>query len=276
MTSSFHPESRLPLAGALSDLIGPDDPPPYEVLNPEGSAALLLVCDHASRAIPTALGRLGLPEQMLDRHIAYDIGAGDLTRMLAGRLDAPAVLAGYSRLLIDVNRQPGDPQSILEESDGIPIPGNIGLADSELEARAQAFHWPYHYAVDRIFAQLRRRGPEPILFSIHTFTPSLGGRNRLWDIAVLWNRDPRIAVPMLDLLRRYENLKVGDNEPYSGKEIAYTLNLHAGAAGLAHAAVEIRQDHCETVDELERWSDILGEALARLLRMDNLHKVEQF
>jgi predicted N-formylglutamate amidohydrolase len=114
------------------------------------------------------------------------------------------------------------------------------------------------------------------LFSIHTFTPSFGGRDRLWDIGVLWNRDPRMAVPLLDLLRRHDNLRVGDNEPYSGKEIAYTLNLHAASAGLPNAAVEIRQDHCETEGELWRWTHILGESLERILQMDHLHTVEMF
>ena len=259
-----------------SALISPDDPPPFEVVNPDGTAPILLVCDHASRALPASLGRLRLPPEMLERHIAYDIGAADITRMLAGRLDAPAVLAGYSRLLIDVNRQPGDPQSILAESDGIPIPGNIGLSAAEQEARARLFHRPYHLAIDTVFARLRRRGPEPLLFSIHTFTPSFGGRDRLWDIGVLWNRDPRMAVPLLDLLRAHDSLRVGDNEPYSGKDIAYTLNLHAGSAGLPNAAVEIRQDPCETARELERWSQILGESLERVLKMDHLHKIENF
>ncbi len=257
-------------------MIGPDDPPPYEIINPDGSAPILLVCDHASRVLPAAVGRLGLPEEALERHIAYDIGAADLTRMLAGRLDAPAVLAGYSRLLIDVNRQPGDPQSIVNASDGIAIPGNNALSEAEQEMRARLFHWPYHHAIDRVFAHLRRRGPEPLLFSIHTFTPSFGGRDRLWDIGILWNRDPRIAVPLLDLLRKHADLHVGDNEPYSGREIAYTLNLHAGAAGLPNAAVEIRQDHCEIVEELRRWTDILGDSLEAVLRMNHLHKIEMF
>ena len=261
---------------ALPTLIGPDDPPPFEVFNAEATAPILIVCDHASRAFPAAMNNLGLDEVALGRHIAYDIGAAALTRLLAERLDAPAVLAGYSRLLLDCNRQPGDPQSILEASDGTVIPGNRELTLAEREARARCFHWPYHHAIDKAFARLRLIGPEPLLFSVHTFTPTLGGKDRFWDLGVLWNRDPRIAVPLIDLLRQHEGLNVGDNEPYSGKEIAYTINLHAGAAGLANAAVEIRQDHCETREELMRWADILGDALERILTMDNLHKVELF
>ncbi len=270
-------ESDPPLGASVSSpLIGADEPPPFEIVNAEGRAPLLLVCDHASNRIPTALGNLGLDAALLRRHIAYDIGAADLTRLLSRRLDAPAVLAGYSRLIIDCNRQPGDPQSILEESDGVPIPGNVGLSEAEQAARAETFHWPYHHAIDSVFARRRRQGPEPVLFSIHTFTPTFGGQDRFWDLGVLWNRDPRVAVPLIDLLRRADRLHVGDNEPYSGKEIAYTINLHAGAAGLPHAAIEVRQDHCEAMAELERWAELLGDALAAILAMGTIHRVEHF
>lgn len=257
-------------------LIGPGDPPPFEIVNAGGRAPVLLVCDHASNRIPAAMQQLGLGDDAFERHIAYDIGALALTRLLSLQLDAPAVLSGYSRLLIDCNRQPGDPQSIPEVSDGVLVPGNAALEEPEQVARAESFHWPYHHAIDKVFAHLRRVGPEPLLFSIHTFTPSLGGQERFWDIGVLWNRDPRIAVPLIDLLRRHPNLNVGDNEPYSGKDIAYTINLHAGSAGLANAAVEVRQDHCETKGKLERWAQILGDALRTISAMDNLHVVEHF
>jgi predicted N-formylglutamate amidohydrolase len=269
----------MPLAETervVQSLIGPYDPAPFEIYNPEGTAPILFVSDHASRAIPQSMNTLGLDRTALGLHIAYDIGAAELTRMLARRLNAQAVLSGYSRLLIDCNRQPGDPQSILEISDGVMIPGNQNLSDADQVARAETFHWPYHHAIDAAFAQLRRNGPEPMLLSVHTFTPSLGGEDRFWDLGVLWNRDPRLAVPLIDLLRQHRGLLVGDNEPYSGKEIAYTINLHAGSAGLANAAIEVRQDHCETEEELTRWADIFGEALEKLLAMGNLHKVECF
>jgi predicted N-formylglutamate amidohydrolase len=258
------------------DLIGPDDPPPFTLHNPDLVRPILLVCDHASRAVPRALGSLGLDDDALNRHIAWDIGAAELTRRLADRLGAPAVLAEYSRLVIDLNRQPGDPESIVTASDGIRIPGNVGLSTAEQEARAETFHWPYHHAVDRAFARLRRAGPEPLFFSVHTFTPSLRGEDRQWDLGVLWSRDPRIAVPLIEILRETEGLHVGDNEPYSGKDIAYTLNLHAGAAGLAHCAIEVRQDHCERDAGIDRFADLLAAALERILAMPNVHRVEQF
>lgn len=257
-------------------LIGAEDPSPFELINPYATPPLLLVCDHASRTIPAALAGLGLDRQALDRHIAWDIGAAPLTRALARRLEAAAVLAGYSRLVIDVNRQPGDPQSIVESSDGTVIPGNRALGIAELAARAETFHWPYHHVVDQAFARLRRIGPEPVLVSVHTFTPCLGGAPRPWDVGILWNHDPRLAVPLIDLLRREPGLCVGDNEPYSGRELAYTLNLHAGAAGLPNAAIEVRQDHCATETGVARWAELLAGVITRILRMPHLHRIVEF
>lgn len=265
-----------PQRQACAGLLQPGDPEPFTVLNAKAEAPILLVCDHASNEIPAALGRLGLQPSDLERHIAYDIGAATLTRLVAGHLDATAVLAGYSRLAIDCNRQPGDPHSILVVSDGTPIPGNAGLSDEAQAARAEAVHWPYHHSIDQAFARLRRLGREPLFFSIHTFTPSLGGEDRLWDAGVLWNRDPRVAVPLLRGLREDPALHIGDNEPYSGRDIAYTLNLHAGAAGLPHAAIEVRQDHCEDVNDLARWAARLAAVLQRILAMPNIHRVEYF
>lgn len=257
-------------------VLGPDDPPAFDLLNPDATTPLLFVCDHASRTIPAGLCQLGLAADALDRHIAWDIGAASLTRALAQRMNAPAVLAGFSRLVIDVNRQPGDPQSIVSMSDHTPIPGNQELSLAEQSARAEAIHWPYHHAVDQALARLRRAGPEPLFISVHTFTPTLGGMARPWDVGVLWNHDPRVAVPLLDLLRKQDGLQVGDNEPYSGRELAYTLNLHAGAAGVPHAAIEVRQDHCAEGAMVTRWADLLTAALTAILRMPHLHRIAEF
>lgn len=268
--------TQAPPDNGILRCLGDGDPPPYQIINGEATTPILLICDHASQAIPFVLGRLGLEDDALRRHIAYDIGAAALTRLLATRLDAPAVLCGYSRLVIDCNRPPGDPQSILEVSDGTVIPGNVGLSAAQQEARAEAVHWPYHHAIENTFTRLRRLGPEPILFSVHTFTPSLAGEDRLWDLGVLWHRDPRVAVPLISLLREEDGLTVGDNEPYSGLELAYSLDLHAGSSGLANVAIEVRQDHCTTSEELERWADLLAAVLRKIMAMPGVHTIGSF
>ena len=270
------PGPDLTLPGFTSPLIGPGDPPPYEVLNPDGASSVLLICDHASPAIPAAMNDLGLDADALGRHIAFDSAAAAVTRSLSRRLDAPAVLAGYSRLLIDMNRQPGDPESILELSDGTPVPRNRGLSEEEEAGRAEDFFWPYHRAIAAVMAHLWRRGPAPALFSVHTFTPSLDGEDRRWDAGVLWNRDPRLALPLIRKLRRRDDLRVGDNEPYSGREKAYSIDLHAAAAGLPNCAVEIRQDHLGTPQGAVHWADILGDALDGILTMETVRRVEHY
>jgi predicted N-formylglutamate amidohydrolase len=269
--------SDFPEAPAAT-LIGENDPPAFTVLNPEGKASMLLVCDHAAPAMPQQMDHLGLDESTLDKHIAWDIGAAEVTRRLSQKLDAAAVLAGYSRLLIDLNRQPGDPGSIPEISDATTVPGNVSLSESAQLERVESFFWPYHHALANTLAHLWRRGPAPALFSIHSFTPSLAGKDRYWDIGVLWNRDPRLAVPLLDKLKQADGggYHVGDNEPYSGREIAYTIDLHAGAAGLANCAVEIRQDLIETAAGAEHWAGVMADAFAEILAQPNLHKVEHF
>jgi predicted N-formylglutamate amidohydrolase len=263
---------------APATLIKEGDPPPFTVLNADGKASMLLVCDHASQATPHAMGHIGLDKSAFELHVAWDIGAEDVTRILSEKLDAAAVLAGYSRLLIDVNRQPGDPGSIPEKSETTIIPGNFKLSEEQQLARVESFFWPYHQSVAKALAHLWQRGPAPALFSIHSFTPSLGGKKRHWDISVLWNRDPRLAMPLLEKLKAVENRRyyVGDNVPYSGRELAYTIDIHAGAAGLPNCAVEIRQDLIDTPDGAQYWANTLADIFEEILAHKGLHSVEHF
>lgn len=267
------PMSTLPNDGP--ELLGPEDPPPFEVINREGGAHMLLVCDHASNAVPAQLGRLGLPDDAFERHISYDIGAAAVTRGLAERLDAQAVLAGYSRLVIDVNRPPGHPDSIMPENDGFKIPANQELTPEARRQRVREVFEPYHDAVNRALARLWDRGPAPAILSIHSFSPRFGGKPRPWDVGVLWNRDPRIAVPLMEHLDRFE-LNVGDNEPYSGHDLAYTIDMHGAAAGIANCAIEINQDQVKDKSGVLRWVDILSESVLPIFDIPGLHRVERF
>lgn len=258
-------------------LLGDDEPGAFEIYNPGGEASLVIVSDHANRRVPRALGDLGLADKDFNKHIAYDIGAERITRRLADRLNARAVMSTYSRLVIDVNRLPSDPSCIPTSSDNILIPGNQDLSEDQIQCRVEGLHIPYHAAINREIATLWRRDDKPpALFSVHSFTPTLNGQDRIWDIGVLWNRDPRLAVPLLENLGLWDGLRIGDNEPYSGRDLAYTINTHGGAGGLANCAVEIRQDHCATPEDASHWADILADALRPILTLDGLYEVRTY
>ena len=259
--------------GAGGWLLGPDDPPPAELVNLDGAAPVVFLCDHASNRVPRALDSLGLPPAELERHIAWDIGAAAITRRLAAHFDAPAVLAGYSRLVIDCNRRLEDEQSILSLSDGTPIPGNRDLTERDAAARVEACFEPYHRACADVLDRVEARGEVPPVVMMHSFTPDLNGARRPWHAGVLWDReDGRMALPLLRALRARNGLLVGDNEPYDGASPhGYTMPAHAARHGRANVQIEVRQDLVADEPGIERWSGILIEALAGVLTDPSLY-----
>lgn len=259
-----------------SPLLAPDEPEPYEIYNKAGRAPVLLLCDHATRFLPRALAGLGLSEAELSRHIAWDIGIADVTRAVAERLDAPAVLSHFSRLIIDPNRSLDDPTLVPQLSDGVIIPGNRKLSEAALQARIDAFHRPYHAAVTELLDELVARGPVPALVSMHSFTPVMRGFERPWHIGILWNRDPRLPVPLIERLRA-QGLTVGDNEPYSGRDRhGYTLHVHAEPRGMASVLIEVRQDLIDTHHGAAEWAGRLTEALSGALSDPAVQEVRRY
>lgn len=228
-------------------------------------AGLLLVCDHASNAIPAEYADLGLPRQELARHIAYDIGAADVTRHLAKALHAPAILSTASRLLIDLNRGLDDPTLVMRLSDGAVVPGNRILTEAERSRRIERFYNPYHGAIAATLDRLIDAAAPPILLSIHSFTPVWRGTPRPWHAAVLWDRDGRLAGHLLGHLRRDDTLVIGDNEPYTGRLEGDCMHQHGTRRGLAHAIVEIRQDLIGDAAGQEAWAERLGDIVRALL-----------
>jgi predicted N-formylglutamate amidohydrolase len=252
---------------SVLQLLGPNDPPPYQIVNETGSAHALLVCDHAGQAVPESLDGLGLGERDLSRHIAWDIGAAAVTRHLARLLDAPAVLASYSRLVVDPNRYLKDHDVAFPPvSDGTAVPGNAQLTQAQRSARARACYWPYHNAITRHLDSLRERGVLPVFISVHSCTPTLGGVFRPWHVGVLWNQDPRVSVPLIDALRAVPGIEVGDNEPYSGRlPNFFTMAYHAESSDLPHVALEIRQDLIGDAEGIRYWAEVLARAFTAVL-----------
>lgn len=267
-----------------SGLLAPDEPRPFDIVNPGGKAPVLLLCDHATRFIPRALKSLGLDEAQLTRHIAWDIGIAEVTRHLARRLDAPAVMSHFSRLIVDPNRLLDNPTLIPEISDGTVVPGNRDLDAGQREARIDSFFRPYHDAIaaqiDAMQAALQSEGQGggkvPALVSMHSFTPIMHGLQRPWEIGILWNRDPRLPRPLMDRLRA-EGLTVGDNEPYSGADgHGYTQHVHGDRRGLANVLIEVRQDLIDTQQSAAAWAGRLGTALEAVLGDPALYRVEHY
>lgn len=213
---------------------------------------VLLLCDHASNAVPDGID-LGIARELLDLHIAVDIGAGPLTRSLAAALDAPAILATVSRLVIDLHRETDHIGLIPHRSDGHLIPGN---ETADRAGRIARFHAPYHRILrDRI----RARRPSLIL-SIHSFTPRLehGGGDRPWQVGVLYNRDTRAAHPAVQFFRD-AGFVTGDNEPYSGRLLNATLNRHAEGQGIPSIAIEVRNDLIRDAAGVAAWTRTLAD-----------------
>jgi predicted N-formylglutamate amidohydrolase len=224
----------------------------------------LIICDHASNAIPPAYGTLGLPSEALDRHIAYDIGAAEVTRALAAQLGAPAVLSTYSRLLIDPNRGLEDPTLVMRYSDGAIVPGNAYADPSEIVRRSRLFWTPYREEIAATVDAMIATGEPPALISIHSFTPVMRSLARPWKIGVLWDRDGRIPKPLIEALIAERDLRadeVGDNEPYDGALAGDTIDEVATSRGLANALIEIRQDLIAERNNAAAWAERLGRVL---------------
>jgi predicted N-formylglutamate amidohydrolase len=243
-------------------LLAPDEPSPVAEANAAGTSSFLLVCDHAGRRIPRALGDLGVAEADLTRHIAWDIGIEGVARRLSERLDAYLVMQIYSRLVIDCNRPPGSAESIVTDSDGTAIKGNQKILASDATARVREIFAPYHGTIVRHLDARKATQRPAILISLHSFTPVYDGLVRPWQAGVLYNRYRALADALRAELSAPGDLIVGDNEPYTvDDETDYTIPVHGETRGIPHVAIEIRQDLIGDEAGQDYWAQRLAETL---------------
>ena len=210
-------------------------PEAFIVLNADSRGPFVLTCEHASCAVPVEYDDLGLDAEELSEHIGWDIGAGALTAVLAQRLGAPAVQSGVSRLVIDCNRDLGDHDLIAAESHGVHVPGNQRVDAPERERRVREFYWPYHETVDAVLAQR----PDAFLLSVHSFTPVLNGRERRFDVGVLFDSFAAEAEQLGEALAQ-DGLTVRYNQPYSGLDgLIFSARTHGMRHGLRYLEIEV-------------------------------------
>lgn len=252
-------------------LLGPDEPPPYTILNPDGAAPFILTCEHAGLAVPAKLNRLGLEDEDYTKHYAFDIGAKRVTETLSALMDAPAILGNYSRLVVDLNRIVTAPTAFVMTGEGKPIPGNVTITEADKACRAREVYAPYEEALEAMIDKGLQRGLVPPLVSIHSFTPQFYNFRRPWQVGFLWTHDARLSKRMIDFFIR-AGYVVGDNQPYDHRILrGSAINRHGDARLLANTLVEIRQDLIATDENSDQWAKILADCLREVLADGRLY-----
>jgi len=254
-------------------LLRDEDPLPCGVERPESASPILFVSDHAGRAVPQALGTLGLDEVELSRHIGHDIGIYGVTTKLAQTLGATYLFQRYSRLVIDCNRKPRNQQSIPTVSDGTAIPGNLDLTEDETAAREDEIMRPYHTRIETELAGRAAKGRPTVLISMHSYTEQMRSApsHRPWEICVMAARDWRLADALVQVLQSETTLCVGVNEPYVvDMEMDYTVPTHAEGKNIPYVEIEIRQDLIADTSGQQYWATLLSDIFPRAVAQSGI------
>lgn len=245
----------------MDELLQVGEPGAAVVVNERGASPVVLLCEHAGRAIPKALGTLGLPESELTRHIAWDIGAEGVALRLAEKLDAALVMQRYSRLVYDCNRPPESAAAMPAISELTEVPGNLNLTASDRARRIAAIYDPFHAAAAAVIAAR----PSPVIVTIHSFTPVFKGVRRGLDFGVLHDVEARLAGRILDAAAEWPDIVTRRNEPYGPEDgVCHTLNLHTLKRGLEGAMLEIRNDLIASEEGQAAWADRLAALFAAI------------
>jgi len=251
----------MPDAMTEPPILQPDEPAPLEIHNGEAGSDFFIICEHAGRLLPRSAGSLGLPEPELSRHIAWDIGARDVAMALADRLSAPLFMQRYSRLFCDCNRKPHVASFAPEVSEATVIPGNQGLSEAQRQRRAEAVFWPFHNSVAAALDRRQEQRRRTLLVTIHSFTPVFLGRNRPWEVGVMFRKDKHFAPPIARWLGENTSYTVGINEPYKVSDDDYAVPVHGEGRNLPYVEFEIRNDLIPDREAAGQWADLLARAL---------------
>jgi predicted N-formylglutamate amidohydrolase len=269
MTISVEPNTLSISAPLLSD----GELPPYEIINESGKAKCVIICDHAGVNVPKKLNRLGLEDYRFGEHYAQDVGSRQVSITLSNLLDAPCILANYSRLVVDLNRRLDHPTAFVTNTEHGPVPGNVNMKDDEKNLRVNEIYIPYHVALEKLIRSYTDKGIIPAIISIHSFTPMFYKQKRPWELGLLWVQDQRLPEPIINYFRNLGYV-VGDNEPYDARILrGTTINHHADANGLPNALFEIRNDLVRSEEACVKWGEMIAACMNEILDDESIHSI---
>ncbi len=218
---------------------------------------ILFIADHASNYIPSSLKDLGLKKNLLNSHIAYDLGVKELCINLANILKSKYIIGEYSRLIIDLNRDKSDPTLIPEIVDRTVIKKNIILNENDKKKRISNIYNRYHQKIKTTI----KHDNITILISLHSFNPIFKNKKRNIHFGILSNQDRRLSDYIITEMKQ-RKLKIGDNEPYKGNLIGDTMHKHGLKNNLHHTLIEIRNDLLSSPTKIQKVSKLLKEVIS--------------
>jgi len=240
------------------------------VENAGGKSEVVLICEHAGQQLPDFVGSLGVDEEVMSTHIAWDLGAAALARLLSAELDATLILQRYSRLVYDCNRSFEARDAIVERSDDVVIPGNTGITNTQRQQRYDNVYLPFCQAINELVQSRVTADRKPVIVTLHSFTPLYKGQQRTLDLGVIHDDDARFADSLLSLTEQQQLYRAARNEPYSAKDgTTHTLITHGVKNRLLNVMFEIRNDLISDLDSQQLWSQRLAKIItASLVKTD--------
>nr|WP_254437880.1 N-formylglutamate amidohydrolase [Ruegeria arenilitoris] len=232
--------------------------------NADGAPKVLLVCEHASNRIPVFLRDMGLTNEALESHIAWDPGALGVAQHMAGLMSAPLVHGGVSRLVYDCNRPPEAVGAMPVKSEQYDIPANARMTPDERQVRVENIYVPFTQAVS---GQIAQHSPSlQLMVTVHSFTPVFHGLQRSVELGILHGRDDRFAMAMSEAVPAQPSFVTRLNEPYSAADgVAHTLDAQAYPSGLLNVMIEIRNDLIRTPQQQRAMAEHLVPWIDRTL-----------
>jgi len=225
-----------------------------------GAGQVLLVGEHAGDTVPEPWGDLGLPPELFNSHFGVDIGIRNLITQVAQTVNAPAVLASYSRIFLDYNRPKNSVEYCRPDLAGIPVPLNHALSSQEMAWRQAVAAHPLDQAIEASMTRAK------ILFPVHSFTPVMNGEKRDVDIGILYREKTPLITAIDDfMIARCQGhgIRYVHEEPYAYNPAHNeTLKRHGYDSGRPGFQIEVRNDLLNGSPESEIICDIVSDVVA--------------